>query len=396
MNPPSTHPQRVDAGTELLIDALRGIAALMVFGTHAMDLAISQVHGWDLGENPPFWRFIRAVFGTGEHWVWCFFVISGFCIHLSIARSVRENRFQLGSYALARITRIYPLYLAGFALAILTWWLVPHIGGFDGHLPARETVATLFSLQIFTNAFPSYEASWSLSCEMIFYGVWPALLLVAGLRERRALYLGMVGTLLVAAVILVLWSRFDAFQGRAFVDGFWTLSVLFVLWLAGAWLAADWAVVSKRVTFRLWITGVVSFAVAVAFLFTLRYLQYPPWSVHAASWGALPGIVILIAGARHARLEAVPEKIKSACRWLGQLSYPCYVLHVQLLHLADAWLCPLLPESLAAMPLVRAALYAIAVLPPLLLLGPPLERALMSWRARVLRGAPVRAVAAAV
>lgn len=395
MNEESPHRHRIDAGTELLIDALRGIAALMVFGTHAVDLAISQAHGWDFGENPPFWRAIRAVFGTGEHWVWCFFVISGFCIHLSIARSVREGRFRLGAYALARVTRIYPLFLLGFALAAATWWLVPHIGGYDGHAPVRQALATLLSLHIFTNAFPSYEASWSLSCEMIFYGAWPVLLLISGFRERRAIFLGMMASLLAAKIILALSSQHHQLDERAFVDGIWTLSVLFVLWLSGAWLAVDWGRVSRRVDFALWIGGILSFGCAVCFLFVLRYLQYPPWSVHAASWSALPGIVLLIAGSRHARLASASEKVKNACRWLGQLSYPCYVLHVQLLHLVDEYLCPLLPETLAAMPVARLALYAATVLPVLAWTGPPLERALMAWRARVLRATPVRPVAVA-
>lgn len=389
MKTTDTPSHRIDTGTERLIDALRGLAALMVFLTHAVDLAISQVHGWEFGDNPPLWRELRAVFGTGEHWVWCFFVVSGFCIHLSIARSVREGRFQLGTYVLARLTRIYPLYLLGFLLAAFTWWQVPHLGGFDGHLPLRETIATLMGLQIFTNAFPSYEASWSLSCEWVYYGVWPVLLLVAGGRERRALSLGLMGTLLFAGVILMLWSQFHQLEDRAFVDGFWTLSMLFVLWLSGAWLAVDWARVSRRVTKRLWGWGIVSFAVAVAFLFVLRYQQYPPWSVHAASWGALPGIVLFIAGARHAGLEKAAPAMQAACRWLGQLSYPCYILHVQLLHLADEWLSPLL-GPLAAQPLARVLLSMVVVLPPLVWLGPPLERALMAWRTRLLHGASAR------
>ncbi len=387
MNPPTSHSNRIDPATELLIDALRGIAALMVFCTHAFDLAISQVYGWDFGENPPFWRAVRAMFGTGEHWVWCFFVISGFCIHLSIARGVRDGRFRLWPYALARVTRIYPLYLAGFALAILTWLAVPDIGGSDGEAPIRPFWTTLLSLQIFASTFPSYEASWSLSCEMIFYAVWPALLLVTRFKERRAFYLGMMGSLLLAAVILVLWSRYHKLEERAFVDGFWTLSVLFILWLCGAWLASEWDEVSKTITKRLWISGMMVFVAAMAFLFTLRYLQYPPWSVHASSWLALPGIFIIIAGARYSRFDALSEKGRAVCRWLGQFSYPCYVLHVQLLHLADHFLCPLLPSSWMAWPMARIAVYFVMVLPLLAVTGPPLERALMAWRAGLLKTA---------
>jgi peptidoglycan/LPS O-acetylase OafA/YrhL len=381
---------RVDPGTELFIDALRGVAALLVFAAHAFDLAISRVHGWSFGENPAFWRVIRTVFGTGEQWVWCFFVISGFCIHLSIARGLRQGRFRVMPYILARMTRIYPLFLAGLALAVVTYLVVPRIGGFDGPAPERQFWATLLSLQIFTNTFPSYEASWSLSCEMIFYAAWPALLLVARLSARPAYWIGMIGSLLAVAAILILWSRYRELEGRAFVGGIFTLSALFPLWLCGAWLAAEWDRLSSRVTRRLWLGGMAGLAAAMAFLWVLRYQQFPVWSVLVCSWIALPGIFLLIAGARHARLDAAPEQVRAACRWLGQLSYPCYVLHVQLQLLVDHFVVALLPELWAAMPMVRVAVYFAVILPPLALMGPPLERVLMAWRASLIKAAGLR------
>ena len=255
----------------------------------------------------------------------------------------------------------------------------------EGMIPFRS--ATLLSLQIFTNPYPSYEVSWSLSCEMIFYAAWPALLLMSRLEVRRSFQFGMFCSLLTLALILVVWSQFHKLEDRAFVDGIWTLCALFPLWLCGAWLAEDWDALSAKISRRHWISGLLTFVAAMAFLFTLRYMQYPPWSVHMASWLALPGVFIGVAGARHLRMDTLSEKSQNLCRWLGLLSYPCYVLHLQLLHLADHYLSPLLPESWARQPLVLVGLYLVAALPPIAWAGPQIERAIMAWRGRMIKTA---------
>ena len=381
-----TYTDRVESGTELFIDALRGIAALMVLLSHAVDLAVSQVYGWEFGESPPMWRAVRATLGTGVQWVWCFFVLSGFCIHLSIARSLREGRFRLMAYGIARVTRIYPLYLLGLALAVVTYLLVPDLGGFDGHVPVREFWATLLSVQIFTTSFPSFQQSWSLSCEMIYYGVWPVLLWVTSGREKRAFWVGMVASLTVAGLVLVMWNGFHLMEDRAFVGGIWSVSSLFVLWLAGAGLAVEWRVISEAVTISRWRAGIAVLVVATGLLFILRYMQYPHWSSNLVSWVAMPGIVMLIAGARHAGLAAASVRVAVFCRWLGLFSYPCYILHDQMLALVNHLTEPLLPEGLAGQPAVRVFVYLMIILPFLAMIGPGMERLLMGWRSRVMRG----------
>lgn len=360
---------------------------MFVFGSHAFDLAVSRIHGWDFGENPPMWRFLRSVFGTGEHWVWCFFVISGFCIQLSIGRSLKEGRFKIGPYLMARLSRIYPLFLVGLALAVITYGLAPAIGGFDGHVPTRQFWASLFSLQIFTNTYPSYDPSWSLSCEMIYYIAWPLLLFLTGRRLSRAFSVGMFCSisLIVGILLIWAWAQHHRIDERAFVDGLWALGALFPLWLCGAWLATNWADFSATVSRRVWVGGLIVFGGAISFLFTLRFFQYPPWSVHMGSWVALPGIFLSIAGARHVGLGDAPQSVKTTCQWLGRFSYPCYLLHFQLLHLLDEFGLPLLPNAWSAQPMVRFGVYLTVLLPILALIGPPLESALMAWRSRLLK-----------
>jgi peptidoglycan/LPS O-acetylase OafA/YrhL len=199
------------------------------------------------------------------------------------------------------MSRIYPLFLVGLVLAVVTYAIAPAIGGFDGHVPNRQFWASLFSLQIFTNTYPSYDPSWSLSCEMIYYLGWPLLMFLTGRQLSQAFSVGMLCS--VGLIVLILsvwaWAQHHRIDERAFVDGLWALGALFPLWLCGAWLATNWTDFSATVSRRVWVGGLIGFGVAIAFLFTIRYLQYPPWSVHMGSWVALPGIFLSIAGSRY-------------------------------------------------------------------------------------------------
>jgi peptidoglycan/LPS O-acetylase OafA/YrhL len=386
--------QRFDRGSELMIDAVRGIAALLVLVTHSVDIAVSDVFGWSYDDNPEKWRWMRAVMGHGGYWVWCFFVISGLCIHRSIARSVAEGTFQWRRYLLARIMRIYPLFLLGLALAIVPWLLHADAGSSPEINPWPQFLASLLSLHIFTTSFPAFETSWSLSCEMMYYLAWPLILLAVHGRVRRSLLVAVAGVVLVLAGIFISWRVLHRFERSTAVDGLWIVTALFPVWIAGAWLAHHWETVTQRVTRPLWLASLALCALAEALLAILKYHQAPSSIIHLASWSSVPGLVIILAGARHAHLERYPWS-RPVCEWLGRFSYPCYVLHLQLLFTLSWLLTPWLPESVASDPLKKAPLLLLPVLAFLALVGPRLELRAMRWRARVL-ARPARSLKAVV
>jgi peptidoglycan/LPS O-acetylase OafA/YrhL len=126
-------------------------------------------------------------------------------------------------------------------------------------------------------------------------------------------------------------------------------------------------------------------------LAVLKFEQLPGWMVHASSWTAIPGLLVFLAGARHARLSRFKAAVP-VCRWLGQLSYPCYILHMQLLLIWNHLLNSLMPQALRSNPWFNFPVLFIPVAAVLALLGPPLERAVMQWRKQVLaRPAPAAA-----
>lgn len=375
--------QRFDDDSELMIDAVRGVAALLVLVTHAFDLAVVDVFGWESARSPEGWRWARASAGHGGYWVWCFFMISGLCIHRSIARSVAAGTFGMGRYMLARVTRIYPLFLLGLAVAVVAWELHEDWGGAPDASPWRQMLASLFSLQIITTPFPGFETSWSLSCEMLYYLAWPALLVPMRGRVSAAAFVSVAGSLLTLTAILVTWRVLHRFEHSAAVDGVWTVAVLFPVWVCGAWLAGHWAAASARVTARLWLISIALCLLAEGLLVILKFYLFPGWSVHLASWASIPGLFIFLAGARHARLSAYALS-RPVCRWLGQFSYPCYILHMQVLLIWNHILVSMLPKFIATHPLLDFLILVVPVFALLALTGPPLERRLMRWRSHLL------------
>lgn len=381
--PAETAPRRLDKDTELLIDALRGIAALLVLFTHAFDLAVSDAYGWNYASNPEGWRWARASLGHGGFLVWCFFMISGVCIHQSISQSLARGQFNWKQYALARITRIYPLFLLGLGLALLAWAFHEDFGEGYNATPWREFAASLFSLQIFTTPFPAYETSWSLSCEMIYYAAWPIILFLMRGHVGRASAFSLISVLLVIGGIMVLWKVGHRLETSAFVEGAWTVAVLFPVWVCGAWLAANWGSDRLTISRRTWKMSILLCLLSEGLLIVLKFKEYPAWAVHMAGWSSIPGLMLFLAGARHARLASW-AKARPVCAWLGQFSYPCYILHMQLLLLLDHWVDHYAGDWVHRHPLWHTVLEFGVVLLLLAWLGPQLERLTMRWRASFL------------
>ena len=152
------------------IDICRGLFAFLVVGAHAVDISWvihpevpGQLSGWlhDL---------LLYVAAAGVYWVIGFFVISGYCIQLSVERLIQGNAFSLRDYLIAR-TRDSASLLSGTS---------PHRGhrALDSLfatilLGARgiawRSVAQLFVVQNLTQTYGSFAPSWSITNEMFYY-----------------------------------------------------------------------------------------------------------------------------------------------------------------------------------------------------------------------------------
>jgi peptidoglycan/LPS O-acetylase OafA/YrhL len=110
------------------IDTLRGIAALVVLLYHArVMLWVGLKETWNqygLSANPNAWLAYLTIPVTfcGGLAVSLFFVLSGYCIHRRGAkRLANESRpsINLKQFALRRLWRLYPTYIAALLLTVL-------------------------------------------------------------------------------------------------------------------------------------------------------------------------------------------------------------------------------------------------------------------------------------
>jgi len=144
MKKPASH-QRLE-----FLDALRGIAVLVVFSFHCVTAA-----------------FHTGIFNHifGEAGVAIFFAISGFCIHLSFCR-----RSDWSVFWLRRFFRLYPAYFLAVILFSAgpmkdTWQISTHL-----LLIHNLFAKTMYGLN---------SDFWSIAVELQLYAAYPLLLLLA-------------------------------------------------------------------------------------------------------------------------------------------------------------------------------------------------------------------------
>ena len=167
------------------IDVCRGLFAFLVVAAHAVDIAWS-LHPEAQTQYPRWLHdLLRHVAAQGIYWVIGFFVISGYCIQLSVSRSIDANPFQLMRYLAARLSRILPIYYLGLALAVVVEPLMaparpPYwVNGIN----TNTLIAQLFLVQNMTETFGSYGPSWSITNEMFYY-IFYGLIVCVAAQER--------------------------------------------------------------------------------------------------------------------------------------------------------------------------------------------------------------------
>ena len=161
------------------LDHIRAVAILLVFLFHSLDASYRSDHflfnGWFRNFSSGPLPFFLAPLTFGYLGVAIFFVVSGFCIHLSHEGS-REKSFS--TFYLRRFFRIYPPYLAAlliFALVFPTTRLSLH-SQFSANL--YQLITHLFLVYNFDSV--TYHginpAFWSIAVEVQLYLLYPLLL----------------------------------------------------------------------------------------------------------------------------------------------------------------------------------------------------------------------------
>ena len=367
--------------TSAMIDFLRGMFAVLVVIAHSC----ANAFGPESTSGVPSLRgFAYHILSNAGFWVAGFFVISGFCIHLSIRNSLERGRVDWRHYLFARFTRIYPMAIIGLFGAVIVWWQLPER---SGPFPWSAVLWTLLMAQYLTGAFPHYGQSWSLTNEVIYYLAWPLFLRWQRLNTTRALIAAAGFALCMATVLVAVWKIMAGGRADHWLIPIWSIFASSILWLAGVALLHAWPVLTPRLTAKAcaWLLPISSLACAATFL--AGYLGARAWVLQFGTYLAIPFFFLLILSARHiSRLDS--PQVFRFCNWCGLFSYPVYILHNQVIALLAHWRNRIAPNwsNPAYCVLLIAAVLALCC--PL---GSALEIAMLRARARFL--AKVRTMA---
>ena len=314
------------------IQALRGLAALLVVFTHLPSMEIK--HGGD-SILPAFIRF-------GISGVDLFFVISGF-IMVYVTWESRRNAKNSLKFLFARLSRIYPIYWFIAALVLAAWKIQPDLMSFDPRLTSLWKSFLLWP----DITFPMLKVAWTLIHELYFYLVFAVILLL----PRRFLL-----PALIVWMLFVLAGNLDGWSGKSP-----EAAIVFHPLTAEFFLGAMAGVIFKRfraaiarptliVGILMWLAGLYYLAT------TLGPAEYPTDWERVLYFG-MPGVFIVYG------VAAIEQRGKYQfprwCSVFGDWSYSLYLSHILTLSvLGYAW-----------RPVARASKWDNVLMLPVLVLG---------------------------
>jgi peptidoglycan/LPS O-acetylase OafA/YrhL len=152
-------------------------------------------------------------FSFGQQAVSFFFILSGVVLAYTYHEPIRRGVVGWSGFVNARLARIVPLHVATWLIAtVLCLFFAWHHD--RGVHPFISWITGLLCLQVFlpssNNLFKWNGQSWSISCELFFYALFPFLVLPLArrLRSIKSIVIGMLGVFAAQAVLYFCVSGF--------------------------------------------------------------------------------------------------------------------------------------------------------------------------------------------
>lgn len=348
-----------DSYASVALDAMRGIAALLVLLDHCHNLFFVNLGiAMHDASHPRLLMTLYAINGTGVEAVVIFFVLSGYLISSSVLRAFEQGRWSWKEYLTHRLVRLWLVLLPAFVLGGL--WDCGRLARLNhgegaGSLIARMAAdgftwkiffGNVFFLQeIHTVNFGSNRVLWSLAAEFWYYILFPlGWIAVRRGSSPRARILSGFGFVLVAAFLT---------KG---------VLALFPVWLFGVALAMVKPATLKKST--RWIAVVLY----VPCVLKLALTEWP-WHYFKMDYflGALTTVFLWVLLSANGRADERALAVRIARRLAG-FSYSLYLVHYPLLLFFAAILThggPWMPTprflAMAAVLCLLAIIYAYGV-----------------------------------
>ena len=312
------------------LDAIRGLAALLVFFGHLRALFFvpypSVLHPNAL---------ITALYfvdGFGHTAVMVFFVLSGFLISSSVFRSLETKRWSWGWYAQNRLTRLYVVLIPALLLGAFWDLLGMHVfgmGGVYGSNPHYTSIVpkainqtaswgswlgNLFFLQtIFVPSYGSNTPLWSLSYEFWYYLLFPIGVFILSRQQT-----GRVRLVCCAVAFLL-----AALVGKGIL-------LYFPIWLMGTALCF---LPRAGHSVRRWLCLFGSLLLMAALVLQRSHRIHPAIGSDYLLAGAFTFFLYGVLGSRN----KVPALYERLARFFSGISYTLYLVHMPFLFFVTAF-----------------------------------------------------------
>lgn len=328
-SPPGSAVDTSQARTYDVLEAARGLSAVMVALSHARPFVMN-----DYGPHAasPLGLIFYAVAGLGHAAVIIFFVLSGFLISGSVTRSLERGTWSWRNYLVARVGRLHAVAIPCLALTFLIDSVTMRATGSsfyqgllgsyhsgpmaDGvHLDAATFLANVAFLQtIVSPVFGSNGPLWSLAYEFWYYLLFPMTMVVATRYSSRRYHLELILAGAIAAVGIAAGSN---------------LLTLYAAWYAGrlSRQLSDAAPFGGQVR---WLAPLAAFGM----LATLGLSRTQVLPVVAGDL-LLAGIVALFF-AFTSKLT-LPDPLFVPIEFLAKISYSLYLIHFPVMASAAAF-----------------------------------------------------------
>jgi len=307
------------------LDAVRALAAMAVLACHAVQATTVWSPRWVSNGGAAWAAPIRTAMEEAGAWgVGIFFVLSGLCIHLPLARKMALGappQIDAPSYFRRRLRRIYPPHLIALGLSAVVAAALP-LAHIVVHpmisAPAfRQLAAHLLMVHTFVpSAFYSINhVLWTIAVETHFYLLYPLLLAARrriGTGTLCVVLLGISLALRMTGKVFAFDAEMKLILERNFVCRFWE-------WTLGCWLAER--IVNRGIeltpNLRALLGGLlVTYAISLGLRNLLPYGGI--WS------GTLMPLLFALALTAACGLAAQPDSFLVR---VGKASYSLYLVH---------------------------------------------------------------------
>jgi len=351
------------------LDAIRGLAALVVFAGHARVVLIGSIIPAGRADAPGVNAAAKAaaispqLTSYGHMAVVVFFVLSGYLVGGGAIRAVREDRWSTSGYVIQRFSRLWTVLIPVLALG----YLLDHVGvamarpGSIYSAPAGQAmvfpslpeamtfpnlIANLFFLQgILGIPFGTNSPLWTLAYEFWFYMAFPLLLFV--FAPRRTLGQRALSAALLAAIGL--------FVG-------WRISFYFLFWLIGAAIELTPRRLSPETARRLSYLGIPLFLSVLVVILKLKPHIFVADAIESTAFAVWCWAIVQMRDLRSHDLTV------AAASGLSAVSYTLYLVHAPIIAFVSSLVQPVWSpwpvnaEGLVKFGLTTALIFGIVVL----------------------------------